>query len=398
MSHAIDRSRTTQRAFIGRVLVQMVSGDGVEPAELGPLVRGRDLTGVVEAARYHRVVGWAYRALRDVPEVDPDVVGRLRDLHRASARNHLRVTVALTTIAAALDEAGLRWLVFKGPVLSECVYRAPELRLYRDLDLLVARTDFATSLRVLQGVGATLLDHNWPLIRRDGYGELNLTDRFGTALDLHWQLLFSQELRDAFPIPVDEVIERADTVIVRGRSVRTLDPADTLMHLAFHAALAGGDRLIWLKDLEQSIRHREPDWDLVVHRSRAWRVQILVALMLERAQRTVDARVPDGIVEALTPQRPWRVATAGLDRLFPSVHSRGGGNPARMVARTARGSPAASAGNLGSVLGKRVLRLVRERRWDLPETEDDPSNPESVRYPAGAPGDLERYLEHVQRG
>ena len=398
MSPLIDRSGRARRALLGEILTASLSGDGVEPVDLAPVVSGRDLDGVVDAARYHRVVGWVYRALRDVPGADESVVDRLRGLHRAAARSHLRVTAALATTAEALDGAGVRWLVFKGPVLSECVYRVPEMRLYRDLDLLVARADFGTSLRALEGAGATLLDHNWPLIRRDGYGELNLVERFGTPLDLHWQLLFSRELRDRFPIPVDDVIDRSEEVTVRGRAVRTLDPTDSLLHLAFHAALNGGDRLIWLKDLEQSIAHRSPDWDTFVERAHRWRVQVLVALMLERAQRSVGANVPDGVVEALTPQRGWRALTAGADRLFPAVHSRGGGNPARMLARTAQPTPAGSAVNLGRVLGQRVARLVRERQWELPETEDDPTNPESVRYVAGQPGDLERYLQHVAGG
>ena len=397
MSAAIGTSRSSQRTLIGDVLTASMAGDGVDPPDLTSLVDGRDLTGVTEAARYHRVVAWVYRALRDSSGADPEVVARLRDLHRASARSHMRVTAALASTADALDGAGVRWLVFKGPVLSEVVYRVSEMRLYRDLDLLVARRDFGTSVRALEASGSSLLDHNWPLIRRDGYGELNLVERYGTPLDLHWQLLFSQALRDEFPVPVDQVIERAVEVQIRGRSVRTLDPTDSLLHVSFHAALGGGDRLIWLKDVEQSIRHRAPDWDELVVRARAWRVGVLVAMMLERAERSVGAELPDGVVEALTPERPWRAVTAAADRLFPPMRSRGGGNPARMLARTARRSPATSVVHLGATLGGRVARLVRERKWDLPETEEDPTNPESVRFPAGEPGDLERYLDHVLR-
>lgn len=381
---------------MGRVLTAALQGDGPEPPSLGPLVSGRDLSGVVAASRYHRVVGWTYRALREVEGVDASVVDRLRQLHRASARSHLRVSAALATTADALDGADLRWLVFKGPVLSECVYRLSEMRLYRDLDLLVARQDFPDALRALQGAGAALLDHNWPLIRRDGYGELNLSERNGTPLDLHWQLLFSEELRAEFPIPVDDVIDRSEHVTIRGRRVSTLDPTDSLLHLAVHAALGGGDRLIWLKDMQQSIVHRGPDWDELISRARVWRVQVPVAVMLRRAERSVGAVIPDGVVEALTPQRSWRALTTAADRAFPAARSRGGGDPARMLARTARGTARASVLHLSAVFGRRLGRLATERRWDVPETEDDPANPESVRFPAGEDGDLDRYLAHVQ--
>lgn len=396
MSAAIVISRNAQRTLVADVLLASMAGDGVDPADLGSLVDGRDLDGVTEAARYHRVVAWVYRALRDSAGADPAVVDRLRGLHRASSRSHLRVTAALASTAEALDAADVRWLVFKGPVLSEVVYRVPEMRLYRDLDLLVARQDFGTALRALEGAGGVLLDHNWPLIERDGYGELNLVERYGTPLDLHWQLLFSQALRNQFPVPVDQVLERATDVEVRGRTVRTLDATDSLLHLAFHAALNGGDRLIWLKDLEQSARHRPPEWEELVVRARAWRVHLQVALLLARAERTVGAALPPGLLEELAPQRAWRSASAAIDRLFPAVHSRGGGDPARMLARTARDTPLRSSTHLALVLGQRVTRLVRERRWNLAETEEDPSNPESVRFRAGDPGDLDRYLERVR--
>jgi hypothetical protein len=226
---------------------------------------------------------------------------------------------------------------------------------------------------------------------------LNLVERLGTPIDLHWHLLFSQALRNTFPIPIDEVIERSEEVTIRGRRARTMDATDSLMHLAVHAALVGGDRLIWLKDIEQSIRHRTPDWDAVVERSRSWRVHLPVALMLERAERTLDAAVPAGVINALAPQRPWRAITSAADRRFPAVQSRGGGNPARMLARTVKATPMASVTNLAAVLGRRVGRLITQRKWDIPETDDDPTNPESVQFPAGVDGDLERYLEEVQR-
>ena len=80
-------------------------------------------------------------------------------------------------------------------------------------------------------------------------------------IDLHWHLHYSREDRRPFALDPDAMVERSRRVVVSGASVPTLDPVDTLLTLAFHAARSDGHRLVWLKDVERAVAVEEPDLD-----------------------------------------------------------------------------------------------------------------------------------------
>ena len=112
------------------------------------------------------------------------------------------------------------------------------------------------------------------------------------------------------------MVERARRVAVSGLTVPTLDPVDTLLTLAFHAARSDGHRLLWLKDVERAVAVDAPDLDELVRRCHTYRCAPPVGLILGRARTLLDADIPDEIIDATT---PW--ALRAVDRLaFRLVH------------------------------------------------------------------------------
>jgi hypothetical protein len=136
----------------------------------------------------------------------------------------------------------------KGPALAAVAYRRPDLRAYKDLDLLVPAPVFEDAVRLLEANGIPLLDRNWTLVSHEVRGQLHLQLPMGTVTDLHWHLV--NQYRDRLRIPMGELFDRSRRVEVGGRPVSVLDPVDGLIHICLHAALSGGERLIWLKDLD----------------------------------------------------------------------------------------------------------------------------------------------------
>jgi hypothetical protein len=57
-------------------------------------------------------------------------------------------------------QAGVPWLVVKGPALAE-LHGAPDLRAYSDLDVLVPSAAFGDALAALESAGAAVLARNW---------------------------------------------------------------------------------------------------------------------------------------------------------------------------------------------------------------------------------------------
>lgn len=388
-----------QAARLGRILRACLSEDHESRQDqLSRLVRGAHQAGLVEAARYHRVVGLAYQALKDVEGVDAETLSKLASFHRQGLLGHLRVTAAVKQVHEALDPVGVPWLVVKGPVLVEVAYRRPGLRLYHDLDLLVAREAFADAIAALEGAGFRLVDRNWDLLRRHMIGELVVSSRHGPEVDVHWDVLYDREIRRLLPIPVNDLFRRAQPVRVGEVSVRRLDPTDTLIHLSMHACKQGGDRLVWLKDIERSIANDPPDWEAVVTRSMEWRVNLFVGAMVARAQAALGAAVPAEILRRLLPNRGWRATLAALDRLFPPQRSTGLGTPATLAVRATRPEVSSTLANAGAGLANRAIRLVRAGGLARDAAQDDPESPASRAFPTGGERGRQLYLEEVTRG
>lgn len=351
---------------------------------------------LVEAARYHRVVGCVYHSVARLDGFDTAAKRRLFALYHQARNAHLRVLALLQRVDEVLGKADVPFVVLKGPALAWRAYSRPDLRLYSDLDLLVAPAVFPAALAALEDSGLVVLDRNWPLIRRDVAGEVKLAAEDGTPVDLHWDLFFSDDLRRTFPIPVVNVMARARPLRRdAGAEFLTLDAADTLVHVAVHACLGGGDRLVWLKDLDGCVRYDTPDWDAVVRRSHRWSVHLLVCLMLARARATLGTDVPDDVLRALAPAAPWRGLLHVVDRLSPPQRSTDAGTPATLLARSTRVTAAESLLNVAAGVRARITLLARNGRWERNLDQDDPTNPASLLFPAGGREDRDTYLTMV---
>jgi hypothetical protein len=324
---------TGSRGRVGDVLVSTLLEPGTPRREaLGDLVRGQDLTSLPALASAHRVSNAAYRALSGLDGVDPSVLSLLEREYQASLRRHLRALVDLGAVAEIMTSRGFPWLAVKGPVVSERLYGPDNHRNYADLDVLVPRGEFQAVVESCVDRGLAVVQTDWGVAVRELAGEVCLILPSGTAMDLHWDLLYHERTRRSFAFDVQEMFDRRVDVDLTGTAVPTLDPADTLLHLALHAAKGGGVRLQWLKDIERAVSVGQPDWDAVVTRSRRWGLTLVAGVMLDRARRVLDAPVPDEVGHALG-GRPWRQVVRAADRIRPVERTVGRHAISTMVAR-----------------------------------------------------------------
>jgi len=348
---------------------------------------------VMAAAGYHRVVGCVAASLQGADGVAPDLAYRLG---AASRRTSGRTMLALAAVRSVRDVLGAEvdWLVVKGPVLDAALYPRPRLRSFTDLDVLVAPAQLEEAVDRLVAAGYVLADRNWQLIRDRVAGELHLQKEGCAPVDLHWTLLFNESLRQVFRFDTAAMFERSRTVEVAGGPVRTFDAVDTVLHLAVHAALEGGDRLVWLKDIDVAVRAGVP-WDELVTRARVARVELPVAAMLARTAGALGTPVPVDVVRCLPP-RTWRMLIATADTAFPAARSSGMGTPATLLARSARDSVGATLGGALRGFGRRAKALASGtvRRVDH---RADAGHETSLLHPRGGAAERAEYFRLVAR-
>jgi hypothetical protein len=240
----------------------------------------------------HGLAGLAHLHAKHLRPQYPILVDALAAARQDAWSQHLTTLVDLAVVAVALEPLTGQWAVVKGPALAERTYGRGDLRRYHDVDLLVHPAHFGSALDLLEAAGVTLLDRNWQLIRSSMRAELSLQVAGRTTVDLHWHLLNEAAIRRRAQWDMPQLLARAKPRTLGQLTVPVLDDVDALVHLAVHACLSGGHRLIWLKDLERQQSAFPVPMEEVERRARMARLWPAVHLALLRSSRTFDWPAP----------------------------------------------------------------------------------------------------------
>ena len=108
----------------------------------------------IETARRNGVVQLIEPVIRDLyPDVPEAVSEAFREETTEIATSNLGLTGELLRLLELLQEAGIRVLPYKGPVLAQVAYGDIGMRRFVDLDILVRRRDFQRTICVLSSDG-----------------------------------------------------------------------------------------------------------------------------------------------------------------------------------------------------------------------------------------------------
>lgn len=210
---------------------------------------------------------------------------------------------AAAEVAAALAEAGLAGLWFKGYALARDVYASPEERPFNDLDVLVPETDVPAAARALEAAGFR---------GRQPFGVGPVERSFVRAgrpvvdVDLHWKFVGPESLIREMRVDPAPIFARARTVSP-GMRLPTVEDALILAatNLASHAFGPLGQYL----DVAR-LAARQPDWDVVSERATETRTRTALGAALAIAVDLFSAPIPSSILWRLRPVW-WQRAAFG---------------------------------------------------------------------------------------
>jgi glycosyltransferase involved in cell wall biosynthesis len=213
---------------------------------------------------------------------DPEM-NRFRGIRRYFWAQNLKAMTFAKPVFAALDRAGVPFIVLKGAALVACYLEDRSLRPMDDIDILVPEERLADAASILEGMNLLPKDMSrrqlmenirlrsslpgWPFVGPQG------------NLDLHWKALHLDRRPQA-----DEVFwQGRRKACLDGMEINVLDPADQLLHIFAHAAQrsSGAALLLWPADASLIVRS-EPN--LSYER-----------LVSEAARRRLSAIVAEGL-------------------------------------------------------------------------------------------------------
>jgi hypothetical protein len=327
---------------LARLLLDSID-DSVRGTVSSAAYAGVEADALESAVFIHKIAPAVYVHLRDSGDAPSSLIEPMMQRYQLQVARQLQVLSDLAGLSNVLTDAGVAWAAMKGPVLAERLWSRPDLRTYIDLDILVDRRRFGDVLDTLIAHGSTMVDQNWSLIEQQVRAEVSLTLPNGTSLDLHWHVVNQRRLRSQFTFPIADMLARAVDAKIGGTTVPTLDPADTLLHLAYHTAHSGGHRLMWLKDVERATADPDLDWAETLRRARAYHVRLPLAIVLARTAKSIGFEVPPPAAAfAAAKHSPWGVFAATTDRWSPVPVLPGDKFSGQLAFKTARRSTASS--------------------------------------------------------
>ncbi len=263
---------------------------------------------IVRLADHHGTSSLLYQNLSRLGEAAPGaVLAALRQSYERNVHKSLFLARELIRILDCLDAIGIEVVPYKGIVLSEVYYGDMALRQSGDMDLFVRGRDVARIKHAVRELGYTLRVPI-PEDAEENYiasGYEYTFDSFAgkNLLELQWAL---QPRFYAVDFDMDGLFERAVSVTVAGRRLKTPAPEDLLLVLSVHAAKHVWGRLIWLCDIVQILELGNLNWDWVQARARRFGIERILHVTLLLANTLLAKALRAPIEESVLADRAAR--------------------------------------------------------------------------------------------
>lgn len=235
---------------------------------------------------------------------------------------NLSLSAVLLKILDALQAAGIRALAYKGPALATLLYGDVALREMTDVDIVIHPDSFPAARDVL-----TELRYQPSFVHSRKQEEARLRcdcecEFSGCSgkvmVDLHWQITASH-LSQRFSF--DEFWQRRRSVMLGPKSVPTFSAEDTALVLAVHGGKHLWQRLGWIADFAESLRH-DLDWQALQLRARETRSGRMLLLALALAEQIIQVQIPAELSAAIEDDRIVQTVAAKVTRKLFRVRER----------------------------------------------------------------------------
>jgi putative nucleotidyltransferase-like protein len=292
---------------------------------------GVDWATVVGLAERHRVTPLVHRALvRACPErVPPATLATLRRSVTRSARQGLALAAELRALLADLAAHEATVIPYKGPVLAVAAYGELGLRVFGDLDLVVAAPDLPRVRARLLARGyrpqLDLAEARAAALAAAGRSLGFVSRSGGIIVELHSVTALDPPLGRLAPA----LREGLASVVVAGAPMPSFAPDAVLAILCVHGAKHAWSRLLWICDVAELLRASQDggqgwDWGRLLDWARRQRTERALLLGLRLARDLLDAPLPDGVASRLASSPAVaRLAAEVAARLFTSPSAPG---------------------------------------------------------------------------
>jgi hypothetical protein len=245
---------------------------------------------------------------RPVPGM-PDGLQALleRDLRENQARQ-LLLYQQTEAVLEALESAGAKVMVIKGPVHADELYDNPSWRPMVDLDLVLQEADWSLGLAVLKTQGFIPEETSWGDLTETLTGQVTLLKPLEAgicAIELHRHLqILSERLAVRGEVNMDRAWLDARPYSVGHAHALQLAPEDAIAYAATHWAQHHFFSSIWLVDIALFAVRAPIDWEKLTRQTKADGTSGFLWLALFLCVELLQTPVPETSLKSLEPPYP----------------------------------------------------------------------------------------------
>ncbi|MBS1790767.1 MAG: nucleotidyltransferase family protein [Acidobacteria bacterium] len=250
----------------------------------------------------------------------PRIQTRIQTDLLGNSRLNLSHSAELLRILKLFEEQGIAAIPYKGPILAETVYGNLSLRAFVDLDLLVRKRDVlrARELLVANGYESQFQlaeSQEQPFLDYQCEHVLFHPDR-DLMVEIQWRVVPNYF---SFRFDYERLWTRLTSATFCNRQIAVLSPEDTLLVLCVHGAKHLWERIGWIADVAEAIRHFQQrqtlNWDVVRQRAAQSGSQRMLFLGLFLAHDLLDIELPEVIRQLVS-------ADAAVSPLAEKIYAR----------------------------------------------------------------------------
>lgn len=228
------------------------------------------------------------------------ILQRLVRSYQRTAVDNLFLTHQLVDLLDHLAASDIRVIAYKGPTLAHAVYGNLALRQFGDLDLIVPTDQIAGARAVIlqQGFTQTWPESSLPSRDERAHIEQKYNYTFYRAADqmvveLHWGI---SPRYIGVPAQAGSLWQRLQQIPLAGKPVLVFPPEELLLALCVHGANHCWNRLHWVCDVGEVIRHAPAlDWSHVCQLAREWQAERMLHIGLHLAHGLLNVELPAAV-------------------------------------------------------------------------------------------------------
>ncbi len=260
---------------------------------------------VFELAERHGTQPLLYQALSGFEQaVPPEEMFLLKQAYQTNLHKSLLLSRELIRIVDHVTALGIDVMPYKGPALAEVLYRDIALRQSGDIDLLIRPQDMASVRDAVRTLGYT--PHmSLSVAEERAYVKSGYEYAFDGAagpnlLELQWAI---QPRFYAVDFDMDGLFQRATTVTVAGRQMRTPAFEDLFLVLSLHAAKHVWGRLVWLCDIARLMNLPSLNWEWIGLQALDLGIVRILRVTMLLANRLLESAIPAAAEKSLPQDR-----------------------------------------------------------------------------------------------